>query len=293
VNERHVPSTALSAGDRARPEDLPRPAEGGPRPAAVAPSPEAVPRPWRWTAGRITALVIGALLVLVSLGLLAAGGTALWADRTQRDAAGYLTTGVHEFSAPGSALVTERIALDAPGVGWLYSSTLLGKVRIRITPVNSGSPLFVGIGPSANVDRYLAGVGHTLISDFWSESVQPIAGGVPGSPPGTQDFWVASASGAGAQTLTWDPANGSWTVVVMHADGRAGIDVGTDLAATYPALLGIAVGLLLAGGVLVLSGVLLIVGVIRRSRERDEEPVRLLSTTEEVMASIHETRDQP
>jgi hypothetical protein len=293
VNERHVPSTALSAGDRARPEDLPRPAEGGPRPAAVAPSPEAVPRPWRWTAGRITALVIGALLVLVSLGLLGAGGTALWADRTQRDAAGYLTTGVHEFSAPGSALVTERIAFDAPGVGWLYSSTLLGKVRIRITPVNSGSPLFVGIGPSANVDRYLAGVGHTLISDFWSESVQPIAGGVPGSPPGTQDFWVASASGAGAQTLTWDPANGSWTVVVMHADGRAGIDVGTDLAATYPALLGIAVGLLLAGGVLLLGGVLLIVGVIRRSRERDEEPVRLLSTTEEVMASIHETRDQP
>jgi hypothetical protein len=232
---------ALSAGDRARLEDLPRPPDGGPHPAAGAPSPEAVPRPSRWTAGRITALVIGALLVLVSLGLLGAGGTTLWADRTQRDTAGYVTTGVHEFSAPGSALVTERVELDSPGVGWLYSSTLLGKVRIRITPVNSGSPLFVGIGPSADVDR-------------------SIAGGIPGSPPGTQDFWVASASGSGAQTLTWDPANGSWAVVVMHAEGRAGIDVGTDLAATYPALVGIAVGLLVAGGVFLLGGVLLIVG---------------------------------
>jgi hypothetical protein len=163
-------------------------------------------------------------------------------------------------------LVTERVELDAPGVGWLYSSTLLGKVRIRITPVNAGSPLFVGIGPSADVDRYLAGVSHTLISDFWSHSVQPIAGGSPGSPPGTQVFWVASASGSGAQTLTWDPANGSWTVVVMHADGRPGIDVGTDLAATYPALLGIAVGLLVVGGVFLIGGVLLIVGAIRRSR---------------------------
>jgi hypothetical protein len=210
--------------------------------------------------------VIGALLVLVSLGLLGAGGTALWADRAQRDAAGYVTTGVHEFSAPGSALVTERVELDAPGVGWLYSSTLLGKVRIQITPVSSGSPLFVGIGPSADVDRYLAGVSHTVISDFWSDRVQPIAGGSPGSPPGTQDFWVASATGSGAQTLTWDPANGSWTVVVMHADGRAGIDVGTDLAATYPALLGIAVALLVAGGVFLLGGVLLIVGAVRRSR---------------------------
>jgi hypothetical protein len=266
VNERHVSSTALFAGDRARLEDLPRPPEGGPPPAAVAPSRKSVPRPWRWTAGRITALLIGALLVLVSLGLLGAGGTALWADRAQRDAVGYVTTGVHEFSAPGSALATERVELDSPGVGWLYSSTLLGKVRIRITPVNSSSPLFVGIGPSADVDRYLAGVSHTLISDFWSDSVQPIAGGIPGSPPGTQDFWVASATGAGAQTLTWDPANGSWTVVVMNADGRAGIDVGTDLGARYPALLGIAVGLLVAGGVFLIGGVLLIVGAIRRSR---------------------------
>jgi hypothetical protein len=124
----------------------------------------------------------------------------------------------------------------------------------------------VGIGPSADVDHYLAGVSHTVISDFWSDSLQPIVGGVPGSPPGTQDFWVASATGSGAQTLTWDPANGSWTVVVMHADGRPGIDVGTDLAATYPALLGIAVGLLVAGGGFLLGGVLLIVGAVRRSR---------------------------
>jgi hypothetical protein len=52
----------------------------------------------------------------------------------------------------------------------------------------------------------------------------------------------------------------------MNADGRAGIDVGTDLGATYPALLGIAVGLLVAGGVFLIGGVLLIVGAIRRSR---------------------------
>jgi hypothetical protein len=51
----------------------------------------------------------------------------------------------------------------------------------------------------------------------------------------------------------------------MHADRRAGIDVGTDLGATYPALLGVAVGVLVAGGVFLLGGVLLIVGAIRRS----------------------------
>jgi hypothetical protein len=76
------------------------------------------------------ALVIGALLVLVSLVLLGGGGTALWADRTQRDA-GYLTTDVHKFSTLGSALVTEPTDLGSVGTGWLYSPILLDKVRIQ------------------------------------------------------------------------------------------------------------------------------------------------------------------
>src|SRR5512132_4300567 len=134
-------------------------------PEATQARSEAVPRASRWTAGRITATVIGTLLVLSSLVLLGAGGTGLWADRTQRDG-GYATTGAHEFSASGSPLATEPTHLGSAGVGWLYSPALLGKVRIRVTPVSAGAPLFVGIGRSADVDRYLAGVNHTLISDF-------------------------------------------------------------------------------------------------------------------------------
>ena len=59
-----------------------------------------------WSAGRVTAVVIGSLLVLVSLALLGGGGTGVWADLTQRDG-GYVTTGTHEFSATGSALASE------------------------------------------------------------------------------------------------------------------------------------------------------------------------------------------
>ena len=69
-------------------------------PEATPPRSEAVSRASGWTAGRITAIVIGTLLVLLSLALLGAGGTALWADRTQRDG-GYVTTDVHEFSTSG------------------------------------------------------------------------------------------------------------------------------------------------------------------------------------------------
>ena len=77
--------------------------------------------------------------------------------------------------------------------------------------------------------------------------METVDGGTPGSAPGTQDFWVASATGSGARTLVWDPADGSWTVVVMNADGRPGIDVGADLGARMPALLWIALGVLARG----------------------------------------------
>jgi hypothetical protein len=206
--------------------------------------------------------VVGALLALVALVLLGAGGTVLWANLAQRDA-GYVTTDVHEFSTAGSALATDPTDLGSSGTGWLYAPALLDKVRIRVTPVTAGSPVFVGIGRSADVDRYLAGVNHTVIADFWTDKVEAVDGGTSASAPGGQDFWVASATGRGTQTVVWDPTDGSWSVVVMNGDGQPGIDVETDLGARIPALRWIAVGLLLGGAVFAVGGTLLIVGAIR------------------------------
>jgi hypothetical protein len=207
--------------------------------------------------------VIGALLVLISLVLLGCGGTGMWAYLTQRDG-GYVTTGVHKFSTVGSALATEPTHLGSGGAGWLYSPTLLGKVRIRVTPANPGPPLFVGIARSKDVERYLAGVDHTVVSDFWGNEVEPVGGGRPSSPPGSHPFWVASSTGAGRRSLVWKPADGKWTVVVMNADGRPRVDIGADLGARMPALPWIALGLLVGGVVFMAGGVLLIVGAIRR-----------------------------
>ena len=248
------------------PGDVTQHAERTRGPAALAYPPPPSARSSGWTAGRITALVIGGLLILVSIGLLGAGGTALWADLTKRDG-GYLTTDVQEFSSPGSALATEPTDLGSPWTGWLYSPGLLDEVRIRVTPVRPGPELFVGIGPSADVGRYLAGVSHTHISSFFTNRVEFMDGGTPGSPPATQDFWVASASGPGTQTVEWEPADGSWTVVVMNADGHRGIGVvAADLGARYPALVWIAFGVLAGGAVFLVGGVLLIWGAIRRGR---------------------------
>jgi hypothetical protein len=209
--------------------------------------------------------VVGAVLILISLPVVGGGGMALWVDLDKRDAAGYITTDVREFSTAGSALTTRPTDLGPAGFAWLYAPALLDEVRIRVSPASSDTELFVGVGPSADVDRYLEGVRHTLISDFWEPRTQTVAGGTGVPAPETQSFWVAADSGPGPRSVVWEPTNGSWTVVVMNVDGRPGIDVvATDLGATMPAAVWIALGVLAAGGVLSFGGVLLVVGAIRR-----------------------------
>jgi hypothetical protein len=244
----------------------------------IATTPTAAVRPSGWTASGIAALVIGTLLVLIAVVLLGAGGTALWADRTQRED-GYVTTDVHEFSTGGSALVTVSTDLGSTGTGWLYSPTLLDTVRIRVTPTNHDRSLFVGVGPTVDVDRYLAGVSQTVISEFWEEKTEFVEGDTRPSAPDTQDFWVASATGSGTQNVVCDPADGSWSIVVMNADARPGIAAGAELGAKLPALPWIAVGVLVAGAVFIAGGGLLIAGAIRH-RRADRAPTPLTRTEE-------------
>jgi hypothetical protein len=258
MSETRVPPTAVSSDGAAQ---LDRESY----PTAFPPAPEV---PLRWTAGRVTSLVVGGLLTFMSLVLLGSGGTALWVDLAKRDAAGYLTTDVREFTTSGSALVTVPTELGSAGFGWFYPPGMLDKIRIRVTPSTTSSTLFVGIGPTTDVDRYLAGVPRTVISEFFrGEAVRTVDGDARASAPGAQDFWVASDSGSGPRTLGWDPTDGSWTVVVMNIDGRPGIDgVKADLGATVPSLVWIALGVFFGGAIFLAGGVLLILGATRRRR---------------------------
>jgi hypothetical protein len=243
----------------------PAPAPDGDTTGGAGPPPRAPTQatPSDWTAGRIAALVVGIVLALIAVGLVGAAGTALWAQ-FQRDG-DFVTTDVHTFSTSGSALVTDPVDLGQQGVSWLHSSGLVDAIRIRVTPTNTTAPIFVGIARSADVDRYLAGVSHTVITGYWDNNTEFVGGGQPESDPATQGFWAASASGLGNQTLVWDPEDGTWTAVVMNADGGAGLsDVRTDLGGKIPALPWITLGLFITGAVFTAGAVLLIVVAVRR-----------------------------
>jgi hypothetical protein len=213
-------------------------------------------------------LIVGSLGVLVGLALLITGGFALWADQTERDDDGYLTTPTETFSTARYALTAEGLDVNAEGFDWATDSDRFGRIKIEASS-NDGRPLFVGIGPQSAVSGYLRGVSHDevenvnfgpwdWVDDDFSVDYDASPGGPPRADPAAQGFWAARASGSQDETLTWDVESGDWSVVVMNADASRGVDADVALGARLGFLLWLAVGLLIAGAVILIGSVFLI-----------------------------------
>lgn len=211
---------------------------------------------------RVLPVVFGSLAVLVAVVLLAVGGMGVWA-LTQRDDDGYFTTHMHSLSTRTFAFTTSSLDLgDAPG--WFVNG--VGTVRIQ---ASSAQPIFLGIAKSSDVARYLGRVQHTQITDFNADPFKVTAHIVPGAappaPPASQSLWHAQASGSGTQTVSWKIESGKWSAVAMNADGTRNVAMAFQVGAKVPALLWVAIGLLIAGALLgALGGWLLYRGLRTR-----------------------------
>jgi Domain of unknown function (DUF4389) len=243
------------------------------QPAAGAPVRAGTWGTSRWTAGPVTAVVVGVLLVFAATGLLTGGGSLLWADATQRDE-GFVTSPSRAVDAAGHAVVGQGVLLEGEGVDWVVDE-LLGTARVEVTATGPDDDLFVGVARTADADRYLRGVARAEVepaeptwwsTEEWSWIVESEAGGRPPVVPEEADIWAASATGRGTVTLDWRPDEGDWTVVLMRVDGGAGIESDVRVGATLPGLTWFSVALLAAGVVLLTVGVLLVALGARRAQ---------------------------
>jgi hypothetical protein len=223
----------------------------------------------------VVLVVIGSVLALMTLGLLAGGGFLIWADQTQRDASGYLTSGTASLAAPSYAIATSSLDLNFTGGAWPVDQNALGTVRIT---ASSASPagVFIGIAPRADALQYLNGIAYDGLTGLrvlpYRVTYTPHAGGAP-ALPASQPFWQTEASGAGTQTLTWPVVSGQWIVVLMNADASRGIAADVSVGTSAPFLFAIALGLLIGGGaVLVLAALLLSLGIVLLNRNRRNTP---------------------
>jgi hypothetical protein len=219
-----------------------------------------------WTVGSIIALALGILLLLASAGMLI-GGVAVSAVDAVSGEDGYVTSDPIPLSTPGHAVATGRLDLEDFGPG-SQPDRLLGEVRLRATSAEADTAVFIGVAPTDQATTYLDGVEHATISEFDDPATEysEHSGGAPSEPPADSDIWVAHAAGAGTQSLTWGPAEGAWTIVVMNADGSAGIDVSTDVGATFPLKDNVARLLLIGSIPFGLLGLLLVTAAVWRRR---------------------------
>jgi hypothetical protein len=209
-------------------------------------------------AGRVVAIIGGALLALLAVALLLAGGAGLWADSTQRDDDGWLSSPWHHFETETRAVTAEGLRLgDLRGGpdGWVDD---LGAIRVRARRTDGG-PVFVGIAPEARVDSYLRGVAHTEVDELRPSGYSGTVRGGDGEAAAPRSAgWSASDIGVGERTARWDPETGRWAIVVMNADGSPGVSVDIQVGARAGWLLPLSLALLTLGGLLAAGAIALI-----------------------------------
>ncbi len=260
MTDRYPPFRLDQGGDEPGP-----PAAAELEPAVAAPPGAAAttePRGGRGPGG-VVLLVLGSIAALLAFVLLVVGVAGVVLDQTQRDADGFLMSPTETFTTAGYAVSSESADVDLDGPDWA-TEDLLGTVRIRS---ESERPVFVGIGRDSDVARYLDGVERSVVTEIGRDpSYSQRPGSAPAGPPSGQSFWVASATGAGEQTVEWEPRSGSWRVVLMNADASRGVSADLSIGAELDDIIWVAVGLLVAGAVLAALAALAITAGIRSGR---------------------------
>jgi hypothetical protein len=228
-----------------------------PAPTFVSPGPGA-----RRSGGRRAAIIVGALVASFGAVLAIAGG-ALFAVFGSD---GIASTGRHDLSTPTSALVSETASIDDTA----EATAGLGAARIKVDArADGGRPVFVGVAPAGDVERYLAGAASDEVTDV---DVTPFriernrrAGTETPAPPAAQSFWVAQSNGPRA-AVNWKIRDGDYRVVVMNADGSRGVATRSKFGIDLPFMPGVAIGLFGVGFIMAAGGVAAIVVGARRPR---------------------------
>ena len=219
-----------------------------------------------WGVGRVLALILGVVLFLVGGGLATVGVVLGVAIHTARDADGYVMSPSVSLASGQWALVSEDLQLTS-GTSVRLPANLLGHGKLRVDGP-AGTTTFVGVARSSDAAGYLAGTGFSRVVDPGGLRDRPTyrlhRGGAPRVAPADTDIWTSSSQGTGRQSVTWPLREGSWTLVVMNADGSSGVRADVAVGATVPAAGAVVTGLIVSGAVLLLGSVVVLVLVVRR-----------------------------
>jgi hypothetical protein len=221
------------------------------------------------SAGKIVLLVFGAIILLVSLALIAAGGALIWVDKAHSDSEGFITTNTIHLDRASYAITTHPADVNLES-GWFGDRHHIATIKVQASNENPSKQIFIGIADEAHVQTYLSGANYDEIKEFRIHPFRVSYTNHPGNSapaaPTSQTFWVISEHGSGTQTLEWEVETGNWVLVLMNTDGSAGVDVSGSIGVKAPWVFWVGIGLLIGGIVVLIIGVGLILLATRRQK---------------------------
>ena len=209
-----------------------------------------------------TVLIAAGIVLAAGGGVLAvAGGATLASAGTD----GTLSTGRHALTSGTAALVSDRADIDD------VDRAHVGHPGLELSVSGSDRAVFVGVGPAADVDRYLAGASVETVDDIetgpFRLETTVRSGSAQLAPPVDQDFWVARSSGATSAATTWRLHDGKYRVVGMNADGTPGLHADGEFGLHVPWLTPVAFTALGGGAAVLLAGLTILVVGLRKEPE--------------------------
>ena len=236
------------------------------------------PRDTGWDVARVAALVIGAILVFTSLGLILGGASLRMVQDAIVDSEGYIVSGFEGVASDSYAIVFEDIDIEIDADAGPFREWFKDLITLKLTAVSNepGKDVFIGIADQGSAQMYLGDVSYDRLIetnweyDPWSNDFPDYvfsrhSGVAPSGPPTIHSFWTAFATGSGQETLTWGVEAGRYWVVVMNEDGSQGVDVDLQVGAKVPILKDLGDVLLTVGILVGLVGAAVIYyGAIRR-----------------------------
>jgi hypothetical protein len=203
---------------------------------------------------KIVLIVLGLLALLAGLAV-AAGGAAVLAVGGR---SGTIRSGYHSVSTPTVAFVSDPAKIR----NTTNVSMRGGSATLKLDARDVVKSLFVGVGPSDQVQAYLAGSPYEVVTDLQFGAFRMATSTVPGADtpaaPADQSFWLAQATGNPA-SLSWPVTNGDYRVVVMNADGSPGVSLDARVGIRVPALFPVGLGTTIGGTLLGLVGLGLLI----------------------------------
>jgi hypothetical protein len=238
-----------------------------------------------WSAGRIILVIIGAIFLLTSFGMIAGGVSIRVLQESVVDSQGYIMSGVKQVTSNSYAIVVENIDINIAEPSDPFGREItraigrdLGNIVTfkLIANSNNAKPVFIGLASLTDVAPYLGSVNfdQALVGEWNYNPQEPNfpnfnlvnhPGIAPSTVPNLYSYWLAHTTGVNNAVMTWGLEPGNYWLVIMNEDASRGVNVDLQMGAKAPILNTVSDVLLVFGVLIGLAGALMIYyGAIRR-----------------------------